>query len=297
MTQASTEVEPWASLAERVASLLRVAPAERASSFLTVVQRAANELEVSLAPASRGDETALAAGSLVEVDSSLDSLPNELLHRIVVMACAGFGNRAAWQMVGAIASVCHTLHTAAAAHWGTLLRGFLPSQALPERVWASLGLQTARGSSGCLAQLHRTASTPRWLDGANDLLLDDGAAAMLSCELPRFTFAHTSCLYAGKLYLFGGRHALAHTRTHLTTRVHAYRPYLSLARSSMRRPLLRVRALLSLRLSPWPHARPRPGTGIATLASCTCSTCPTSSHARLCRPRGTRCLPRSTRRP
>ena len=106
MTQASTEVEPWASLAERVASLLRVAPAERASSFLTVVQRAANELEVSLAPASRGDETALAAGSLVEVDSSLDSLPNELLHRIVVMACAGFGNRAAWQMVGAIASVC-----------------------------------------------------------------------------------------------------------------------------------------------------------------------------------------------
>ena len=152
---------------------------------------------------------------------------------------------------GRCTQACATPRRGSAQH---ILRGFLPSQALPERVWASLGYKPL-AAAGCLAQLH--TAHPPLAQRRQRLTAGQWRRRHALVRAATKSRARTPQLAAGKRPLPGGRHARPHARTSQPECMHIAPPLFGAQQH--RRPLLRVRALLSLRLSPWPHARPRPG--------------------------------------
>ena len=85
---------------------------------------------------------------------------------------------------------------------------------LPWRLqWSMLhggsgGLATAAWATACSVDDSTTSSANR---GSSDHAA--GAPVSSGAFLPRRTFAHSSCMHAGKLYVFGGRHESSHSNS------------------------------------------------------------------------------------
>ena len=153
---------------------------------------------------------------------TIESLPIEVIARLIGLAAAESGTQScseSWRVVSRAGAVSTTMRLGAERAWHELALSLFPPGQLPappRPAW--LGFTPPRDWRSCLSRLATSLrdERPTWralrADGSvapTDLPAELPHAAFL----PRKVFAHSTCVHAGTLYVFGGRHLSTHSDT------------------------------------------------------------------------------------
>ena len=187
-------------------------PRAAVDRLVTALERATMAYEDECAQfQTTGDTSACASDEATERPVTLESLPIEVLTRLVAYAASGRGvrgSRAACHVVATMATVSKIVRLGAERCWPELALGLFPPTHLPpppRPPWMSFDPPSDWRAS--LASLTTTLKRgrPEWS------FFHPGSSGGSRSFLPRKLFAHTTCVYDGKLYVFGGRHLLSHS--------------------------------------------------------------------------------------
>jgi hypothetical protein len=145
-----------------------------------------------------------------DLPATFESLPTEVLTRLILDAAVNEPCREMCRTIGNLARVSIQLRLAAEACWPEAALTLFPPAALPQPPQpAWMCFEPPTDFPRCIERTHAAMTRPSWSyvrAGASE-----ESGNMTTHFLPRRVFAHSSVIHEGRLYVFGGRHTHSHS--------------------------------------------------------------------------------------